>query len=70
MLGKKGQIHFDIWQNQYIIVKLNKIKLKKKKVEGWDFSSLKASERLVMDTWLCLFNSFNIYSLSSIFRFL
>ena len=24
------QIHFDIWQNQYNIVKLNKIKLKKK----------------------------------------
>ena len=25
------QIHFDIWQTQYNIVKLNKIKLKKKK---------------------------------------
>ena len=25
------QIHFDIWQNQYNIVNLNKIKLKKKK---------------------------------------
>ena len=25
------QIHFDIWQNQYNIVKLNKIKKKKKK---------------------------------------
>ena len=25
------QIHFDIWQNQYNIVKLNKIKLKKKR---------------------------------------
>ena len=25
------RIHFDIWQNQYNIVKLNKIKLKKKK---------------------------------------
>ena len=25
------QIHFDIWQNQYNIVKLNKIKLKKEK---------------------------------------
>ena len=24
------QIHFDIWQNQYNIVKLNKIKIKKK----------------------------------------
>ena len=24
------QIHFDVWQNQYNIVKLNKIKLKKK----------------------------------------
>ena len=27
------QIHFDIWQKQYIIVNLNKIKLKKKKKE-------------------------------------
>ena len=27
------QIHFDIWQNQYNIVKLNKIKLKKKKTK-------------------------------------
>ena len=26
------QIHFDIWQNQYNIVKLNKIKLKKLKL--------------------------------------
>ena len=26
------QIHFDIWQNQYNIVKLNKIKLKKIKL--------------------------------------
>ena len=25
------QIHFDIWQNQYNIVKLNKIKFKKEK---------------------------------------
>jgi len=25
------QIHFDIWQNQYNIVKFNKIKLKKRK---------------------------------------
>ena len=25
------QIHFDIWQNQYNIVKLNKIKFKKKR---------------------------------------
>jgi len=25
------QIHFDTWQNQYNIVKLNKIKFKKKK---------------------------------------
>ena len=25
------QIHFDIWQNQYNIVKLNKIKIKKKR---------------------------------------
>ena len=28
------QIHFDIWQNQYNIIKLNKIKLKKKKKES------------------------------------
>ena len=28
------QIHFDIWQNQYNIVKLNKIKLKKKEKQG------------------------------------
>ena len=29
------QIHFDIWQNQYNIVKLkNKIKLKKKRILG------------------------------------
>ena len=28
------QIHFDIWQTQYNIVKLNKIKLKKKKNRG------------------------------------
>ena len=27
------QIHFDIWQNQYNIVKLNKIKLKQQKKE-------------------------------------
>ena len=26
------RIHFDIWQNQYNIVKLNKIKLKKNKI--------------------------------------
>ena len=34
------QIHFDIWQNQYNIVKLNKIKFKKiikikKKRKSW-----------------------------------
>ena len=28
------QIHFDIWQNQYNIVKLNKIKFKKKERKG------------------------------------
>jgi len=28
------QIHFDIWQNQYNIVKINKIKLKKKIFES------------------------------------
>ena len=27
------QIHFDIWQNQYNIVKLNKLKLKKIKLK-------------------------------------
>ena len=30
------QIHFDIWQNQYNIVKLNKIKFKKKKSPRWE----------------------------------
>ena len=30
------QIHFDIWQNQYNIVKLNKIKFKKKTVHCHD----------------------------------
>ena len=30
-----GQIHVDIWQNQYNIVKLNKIKLKKKHAAEW-----------------------------------
>jgi len=29
------QIHFDIWQNQYNIVKLNKIRLKKKKMTSY-----------------------------------
>ena len=28
-----GQIHFDIWQDQYNIVKLNKIKKKKKETK-------------------------------------
>ena len=28
------QIHFDIWQNQYNIVKLNKIKFKKIKIKN------------------------------------
>ena len=27
------QIHFDIWQNQYNIVMLNKIKIKKKEIQ-------------------------------------
>ena len=32
MKEKNWQIHFDIWQNQYNVVKLNKIKLKKKEI--------------------------------------
>ena len=36
------QIHFDIWQNQYNIVKLNKIKLKKNKRERPSYSMPKA----------------------------
>ena len=32
------QIHFDIWQNQYNIVQLNKIKLKKKK-KNWTWNN-------------------------------
>ena len=31
------QIHFDIWQNQYNIVKLNKIKKKRKKNYNYKF---------------------------------
>ena len=34
------QIHFDIWQNQYNIVKLNKIKLKKKERKKYLLLSL------------------------------
>ena len=39
------QIHFDIWQNQYNIVKLNKIKFKKK---GKSFLNLKKREVSVL----------------------
>ena len=35
------QIHFDIWQNQYNIVKLNKIKLKKKEFSVSSFVNQK-----------------------------
>ena len=38
------QIHFDIWQNQYNIVKLNKIKLKKKEIEELWFHREKGTE--------------------------
>ena len=38
------QIHFDIWQNQYNIVKLNKIKLKKKKKNKWNKRDTKKSQ--------------------------
>ena len=31
------QIHFDIWQNQYNILKLNKIKKKRKKNYNYKF---------------------------------
>ena len=44
------QIHFDIWQNQYNIVKLNKIKLKKK-------------TRLNVDSSTCHSSLGNIYKL-------
>ena len=33
------QIHFDIWQNQYNIVKLNKIKKKRKKITNINLST-------------------------------
>ena len=36
------QIHFDIWQNQYNIVKLNKIKLKKKKDSAYNAGDLRS----------------------------
>ena len=37
------QIHFDIWQNQYNIVKLNKIKLKKKKKKDFHSGQMEIS---------------------------
>ena len=37
------QIHFDIWQNQYNIVKLNKIKFKKKKERNFLYPGLPGS---------------------------
>ena len=41
------QIHFDIWQNQYNIVKLNKIKVKvKKKKEKWCLLIVKISSNV------------------------
>ena len=40
------QIHFDIWQNQYNIVKLNKIKLKKIK----DIDEVKKKKKTVGKT--------------------
>ena len=42
------QIHFDIWQNQYNIVKLNKIKFKKKKTEKKTLSIMESSWRVYM----------------------
>ena len=34
------QIHFDIWQNQYNIVKLNKIKFKKIKNKVYNYNMI------------------------------
>ena len=61
-------INFSAYLKFFIITCWKKKKGVEK--EGLGFSSLKASERSVMDTWLCVFNSFNIESLSGIFRFL
>jgi len=40
------QIHFDIWQNQYNIVKLNKIKLKKEKKEKCGYQKKKKNTQI------------------------
>ena len=40
------QIHFDIWQNQYNIVKLNKIKLKKGKKEKCGYQKKKKNTQI------------------------
>ena len=46
-------IHFDIWQNQYNIVKFkNKIKLKKKKKNWVAIPFSRGSSRLRDQTWV------------------
>ena len=40
------QIHFDIWQNKYNIVKLNKIKLKEEKKCGYQKKEKKRNTQI------------------------
>ena len=55
------QIHFDIWQNQYNIVKLNKIKLKKKKNKLTTRFKGLMGFRLNIFGWDCLYSiTYNI----------
>ena len=45
------QIHFDIWQNQYNIVKLNKIKFKKKEKKNLNIQKMKIMASGPITSW-------------------
>ena len=55
------QIHFDIWQNQYNIVKLNKIKFEKNK------KKTKKNTKVIS---IFLLKTFDIEEAEEIFRFI
>ena len=61
------QIHFDIWQNQYNIIKLNKIKLKKKRERFRAYIRVKV---LVAEPCLTLWNTMDCLLGSSVHRIL
>ena len=61
------QIHFDIWQNQYNIIKLNKIKLKKKRERLRAYIRVKV---LVAEPCLTLWNTMDCLLGSSVHRIL